>query len=152
MVRRIVALLLVGAWQLQAVVPPHIHAGMSAEDLISHGERHHFHWSHESHAHHDHAHGAHDRGHSHPHATLPEVHFAGDLAAPPADHDDDAVYLDAGSLANVPRTSPYLAPPDVVTFAASVGDMTSSLEQHTSARPRYGGQVPAFLGTTRLLL
>lgn len=151
MVRRIVTLLLVGAWQLQAVVPPHVHAGMSAEDLISHGERRHFHWSHESHAHYDHAHGAHDHGHSHPHAAPSGGHFEGHLAAPAADH-AAAVYLDTGSLANVPRTSPHLAPLDVVTFAAFVGDMIPSLEQHTSAPPRYGGQVPAFLSSTRLLL
>ena len=129
-----------------------MHAGMSAEDLSSHGERRHFHWSHESQAHHDHAHRAHDHGHSHPQAMPPDGHFAGDLAAPAADHDDDAIYLDTGSLANVPRTLPHLAPLAVVTFAASVGDMTPSLEQHTSAPPRYGGQVPAFLSSTRLLL
>lgn len=60
--------------------------------------------------------------------------------------------MGTGSQADVTKDSPHLAPFDVTMLAASGGDVTLSLEQHTSAPPRYGGQVPVFLKTTRLLL
>jgi len=150
MVRRIVALLLLGAWQLQGAVPPHIHAGMSAKHLIAHGERRHFHRWGGPQSYHDHAHQ-----HAHHEAArraLDQGHSSGDFAVPPMDHDHDAVYLADGSLVNESDRSLELAPLDVATFAACVGEATPSLEQHTSAPPRYGGQPPAFLSTTRLLL
>lgn len=147
MVRRIVALVLIGAWHLQGALPPHFHAGMSPSDLVSHGERRHFHWSQVAHAHDDHS------THAHP-CTFAADHdqSAGDFAAPLCDHDDDAVYVEAGSAADVTTGAAHLAALDATTTVAFGDDATRSLGQHTSAPPRYGGQMPALLSSTRLLL
>jgi hypothetical protein len=150
MARRFVALLLIGAWQLQGAVPPHFHPGMSPRDLIAHGERRHFHWPCGSHADHEHAHAGHDHAPPYQHVP-PDGHPLAGLGGPLCGHDKNAVYLGSGSL-DVTNGLPQLAPPAVATLAEFECDVTPSLEQHTSAPPRYGGQPPAFLATIRLLL
>lgn len=149
MIPRIVALLLIVAWQLQTAVAPHVHAGMSAAELVEHGQRAHVHLSGASHADHDHAHDTAD----HPHSTDAPDHAERCLAEhAPADHDADAVYLQSGSLADVSPSGPRIASVAVATLGALDVSAVAAGEPHTSAPPRYGGQLPVFLSTARLLL
>jgi hypothetical protein len=141
-----VALVLVGAWQLQAALPPHWHAGFSMSELLEHAQKRHFH-----HAHAGHHHGHHF--HAHDHADPGHDRSAGDersLAALEPSHDHDAVYVDAGSVADVDRGGGGC--PAVVSAEVVIDRAAFSLEQHLSAPPRYGGGVPIFLASTRLLV
>jgi hypothetical protein len=122
---------------------------MNALELLAHGQRGHFHRAHESHAHDEHAH---DHGHSHHHHESPNENDQGALSSALTDHDHDAVYFDAGSVADAARSQVNSCGEYAVAWGSHGVDSSPSLEQHLSARPRYGGQVPTFLKFTHLLL
>jgi hypothetical protein len=154
MVRIVVALGLIGAWLAQAAVPPHWHAGMSAGELVAHAQRRHVHRSQLPHAHHELTHGE----HAHPHHHADHDHGPADEAASDAPaarsttHDHDAVYLDDGTMAGTSGVVLKVCGLCLATCEAGGVDPRLALAQHLSARPRYGGSVPALLSSTRLLL
>jgi hypothetical protein len=138
---------LIAAWQLQTAVPPHWHAGMSPSELLEHAEHRHFHWPHEAPAHSSGGH-LHSAGIALDHEGCRRDR----LASVPCDHDHDAVYVEAVVAGQVDAESPH-EPPQCGGFPDGALETTvHSLEEHVAARPRYGGAVPTFLATTRLLL